>query len=430
MVIVPVKSHILKCNLTYGKENYMNRRLGVLISLIIIFILILTLYWNEFRDIANENINQSEWVGVWNASMQAPFEEGVSDIGFEDQTIRMIIHPRVKANKIRLRLSNVFSEKPLTMQEIHVAISQKESEIDSGTDLEVTFEGKSKVTIPPGERKFSDSILLEVTDDEAIAVSIYMKEKSGPVTWHPVSMQTTYISSGNHGSTSDSSAFNEKVNAWFLLDGVDVAADDSLKGSIVVIGSSIANGNKSTVNTNRRWTDYLARRLKQEQSELTVMNAGISGNQLINSRPDKGENTLTRLQRDVFSQQGVKALILHQGLNDIRHYPEYDAEKIIGRMKKIIDSAHDHGIKIYGGTLTPFKGSGLFTLRGEKTRLEVNHWIRTSVVFDGVIDFDKALRDPGEPEYYINKYDSGDHLHPNDEGYKKMADTVDLSLFN
>ncbi|MCC5804342.1 GDSL-type esterase/lipase family protein [Rossellomorea vietnamensis] len=408
----------------------MNPRLGVLITLITIFVLLLSLYWNEFRDIVNGKINKSEWVGAWTASMQAPFKEGISNKGFENQTIRMIVHPHVNGKKIRLRLSNAFSEEPLTIQEVHVAISQGESEIQKDTDQEVTFEGKSTVTIPPGERKYSDSISLEITDDMPIAVSFYMKGKSGPVTWHPVSMQTTYISSGNKLSTSNPSVFKDKEKAWFLLDGVDVSSDDSLRGAIVVIGSSIANGNKSTEDTNRRWPDYLAKRLNQDQSDWTIMNAGISGNQLINSQPDKGENALARLQRDVFSQQGIKALILHQGLNDIRHYPEYDAEKIIGRMKKIINSTHDQGLKIYGGTLTPFKGSGMFTARGEKTRQEVNHWIRTSGEFDGVIDFDKALRDPDEPEHYLKKYDSGDHLHPNDEGYKKMADTVDLSLFN
>jgi lysophospholipase L1-like esterase len=408
----------------------MNPRLGILITLITIFVLLLALYWNEFRDIVNRKINQSEWVGAWTASMQAPFMEGISDKGFEDQTIRMIVHPHVNGKKIRLRLSNAFSEEPLTIQEVHVAISQREADIEKDTDQEVTFEGKSTVTIPPGERKYSDSISLKMTDDKPIAVSLYMKGKSGPVTWHPVSLQTTYISSGNQVSTSTTSVFKEKEEAWFWLDGVDVSADDSLRGSIVVIGSSIANGNKSTEDTNRRWPDFLARRLNQDQSDLTIMNAGISGNQLINSQPDKGENALARLHRDVFSQQGVKALILHQGLNDIRHYPEYDAEKIIRRMKEIIDSTHDQGLKIYGGTLTPFKGSGMFTSQGEKTRQEVNHWIRTRGEFDGVIDFDKALRDPDEPEHYLNKFDSGDHLHPNDEGYKKMAETVDLSLFD
>lgn len=406
----------------------MKWRLGILITLIMIFILMLRISWNGSWDIFNAYKHQEDWVGVWTASLQAPFEEGISQKGFENQTIRMVLHPHVDGNKIRLRLSNIFSEEPLALEEVHVAISQKGSEIDPDTDRQVTFEGKSTVSIPPGERKFSDSISLELSSDKALAVSLYVKEKSGPVTWHPISMQTTYISSGNDVTKSVSSAFIEQENSWFWLDGVDTIADSSVKG-IVVMGSSIANGNSSTVNKNRRWPDYLARRLNQKDSDLTIMNAGISGNQLINSLPDKGENAYARLERDVFNQSGVKAIILHQGLNDIRHYPEYDADKIIGRMKQIIDSTHDQGLTIYGGTLTPFKGSGMFTSKGENSRQEVNDWIRTSGEFDGVIDFDKALRDPDEPERYLQKYDSGDHLHPNDAGYKRMADTVDLSLF-
>jgi len=406
----------------------MKWRLGILIILLMIFILMLRISWNGSWDIFNKYKNQEDWVGVWTASMQAPFEDGISQKGFENQTIRMVLHPHVDGNKIRLRLSNIFSEEPLAIEEVHVAISQKGSEIDPDTDQQVTFNGKSTLSIPPGERKFSDSISLELSGDKALAVSLYVKEKSGPVTWHPISMQTTYISNGNDVSKSVSSAFNEQENSWFWLDGVDTLADSSVKG-IVVMGSSIANGNSSTVNKNRRWPDYLARRLKQKDSDLTIMNAGISGNQLINSLPDKGENAYTRLERDVFNQSGVKAVILHQGLNDIRHYPEYDADKIIERMKQIIDSTHDQGLTIYGGTLTPFKGSGMFTSKGENTRQEVNDWIRTSGEFDGVIDFDKALRDPDEPERYLQKYDSGDHLHPNDAGYKRMADTVDPSLF-
>ncbi|TMU83471.1 SGNH/GDSL hydrolase family protein [Bacillus sp. BHET2] len=408
----------------------MKRRLGVLITLIMIFVLMLSLYWNEIRGIINKNkINQENWVGIWTASMQAPLDDGTSHKEFNNQTIRMIVHPHVDGKKVRLRVSNTFSNEPLAIEEVHVAISKNAADIEPDTDHQVKFGGKSTVTIPPGERKYSDSISIEMSGNKGLAVSLYVKGKSGPVTWHPVSMQTTYISGGNDVSNSDSSAFNKREEAWFWLDGVDIIADPSVKGSVVVMGSSIANGNHSTVNANHRWTDYLAKRLKQENTGMTVLNAGISANHLINNPPENGDNALARLERDVFNQSGVKSLILHQGLNDIRHHPEYDADKIIERMKQIIDSTHDQGLTIYGGTLTPFKGSGMFTSQGEETRQEVNHWIRTSGEFDGVIDFDKAMRNPDEPSRYLTKYDSGDHLHPNDAGYKRMAETVDLSLF-
>ncbi|MGP4107751.1 SGNH/GDSL hydrolase family protein [Virgibacillus sp. L01] len=407
----------------------MRRLLYVIFITIIIFFSIYGLKgWGSSNE---KNSSKGEWVGAWTASMQSPGEDGVSHKGFENQTIRLILRPHIDGEKMRIRVSNTFGLDPLTIDEVHVAITKNGSEIIPGTDQKVTFGGDEKVTIPSGEKEFSDPIPLKVNSEKNLAVSVYVKDKTGPATWHPHSMQTTYISTGNHVSDSGSSAFKTKEEAWFWLDGVDVVADSSVKGSLVVVGSSIANGNHSTVNANHRWPDYLAKRFNQDSSDvkMSVLNAGISANQLINSHSDKGENALARLERDVFSQTGVKAVILNQGLNDIRHYPEYDADKIIERMRQVINSVHGQGLKIYGGTLTPFKGSGMYTSKKEKTRQEVNDWIRTSGEFDGVIDFDKALRDPEEPERYLPKYDAGDHLHPNDLGYKKMADSVDLSMF-
>lgn len=407
-------------------EKIMRRLLYVIFITIIIFFSIYSLKgWGSSNE---KNSGKGEWIGAWTASMQSPGEDGVSHKGFENQTIRLILRPHIDGEKMRIRLSNTFGLDPLSIDEVHVAITKNGSEIIPGTDQKVTFGGDEKVTIPSGEKEFSDQIPLKVNSDKNLAVSVYVKDKTGPVTWHPRSMQTTYISNGNHVSD-DTSAFKTKEEAWFWLDGVDVVADPSVKGGLVVVGSSIANGNHSTVNANHRWPDYLAKRFSTSEVKMSVLNAGISANQLINSHSDKGENALARLERDVYSQTGVKAVILNQGLNDIRHYPEYDADKIIERMRQVINSVHGQGLKIYGGTLTPFKGSGMYTSKKEKTRQEVNDWIRTSGEFDGVIDFDKALRDPEEPERFLPKYDAGDHLHPNDLGYKKMAESVDLSMF-
>ncbi|WP_017382176.1 SGNH/GDSL hydrolase family protein [Paenisporosarcina sp. TG-14] len=407
----------------------MKRVLYVLFTIIIIFLSVYGV--SEWKSSNEKKPDVGNWVGTWSASMQASYEDGVSHKGFENQTVRSIIHPHIDGKKMRIRLSNTFGSEPLSIEEIHVAVSKSGSGIVPGTDQQVTFGGEQNVTIPPGAKEFSDPISFEVNSKESVAVSLYVRDKTGPTTWHPRSMQTTYISTGKHVSDSDASAFKTKEDAWFWLDGVDVIPDPSVKGAIVVLGSSIANGNYSTVDANRRWPDYLAKRLNEKNSDvkMSVLNAGVSANHLINSKPNKGENALERLEQDVFSQTGVKAVILHQGLNDIRHYPEYDAKKVIERMGQIITSAHDQGLKIYGGTLTPFKGSGMYTSQGEKTRQEVNHWIKNSGEFDGVIDFDKALRDPEDPEHFLSKYDAGDHLHPNDAGYKKMAETVNLSTF-
>lgn len=404
------------------------RLLLLFISIIIFFIISTSGFWNSSNEKSQDHV---EWVGAWTASMQAPFEGGFSRQGFEDQTIRMIIRPHIDGRRMRIRISNTFGTEPLSIEEVHVALSKDGPEIIPETDKQLTFGGDSKVTIPPGEKKFSDPVPFEVSHNKNMVVSLYIREGTGAATWHPRSLQTTYISRGNHVSAPDASSFETKEEAWFWLEGVDVIADSSVKGAIVVLGSSIANGNHSTVNANHRWPDFLAKRFNQGKLEgnMSVLNAGISANQLLNSPPGKGENALRRLKRDVFSQPGVKAVILHQGLNDIRHHPEYDSSTIIERMRQIINAIHARGIKIYGGTLTPFKGSGMYTSKKEKTRQEVNDWIRNSGEFDGVIDFDQALRDPEAPERFLPKYDAGDHLHPNDAGYKKMAETVDLSFF-
>ncbi|MDY0393592.1 GDSL-type esterase/lipase family protein [Virgibacillus halophilus] len=198
------------------------------------------------------------------------------------------------------------------------------------------------MTIPKGKRFFSDPIDMEVSSKDKLAVSIYVKEPTGPASWHPRSVQTSYIATGNHASAANASRFDEGEEAWFWLDGVDVKPKSSVDGALAVVGSSIANGNHSTLNKDHRWPDYLAKRLNEEDSKvhLSVLNAGITANQLLNSPPEKGENVLARLDRDVLSQSGIKAVILHIGLNDIRHHPGYPAEKIIARMQEVIDVAH------------------------------------------------------------------------------------------
>ncbi|WP_254434192.1 SGNH/GDSL hydrolase family protein [Halobacillus sp. Marseille-Q1614] len=420
-----------------GKLKMRRRALYILIGIIIISFYFINVAWIGKDDDGASSLEteiktvKGDWVGAWAASMQAPFEDGVSHKGFKDQTVRMVVHPQMDGDQMRIRLSNAFGEEPLTIEKVHAAVSKGGAEIDPDTDQKITFDGKEKVTIPPGEKKFSDPIPLKVKSEKELAVSIYANEKTGPATWHPRSMQTNYISSGDHVSEAGASNFETEEESWFWLEAVDVTADPSVKGALVVLGSSIANGNYSEIDANNRWPDYLADRMNSEDAEvkMSVLNAGISANQLINSPPEKGENALDRLDRDVFSQTGVEGVILHQGLNDIRHHPDYDSEKIIEQMKKVIDATHDKGLKIYGGTLTPFKGSSMYTEKGEKTRQEVNEWIRTSGEFDGVIDFDKAVRDPEEPKRFLPEYDAGDNLHPNDEGYKKIAETIDLSIF-
>lgn len=404
------------------------------IALFVIFITVWTVVNADQKTEPVQPIRKEEgnWIGSWAASPQAPSDKGISHDGIEHQTARFIVHPHLDGSKLRIRLSNTFGSDPLTLDEVHVAVAKKGANIDRGTDHQVTFRGDKSVTIPTGAKTLSDPVSMHVKSDRDLAVSIYVRKDSGPATWHKHSMQTSYIStSGNHVSDPSAAAFKTKEEAWLWLTGIDVKAKASVKGAVIVLGDSIANGNHSTLNANRRWPDHLAKRLNQMplDHQLSVLNEGLSANRLFESSPKNGDRAISRLSRDVFDQAGVKAVILHEGLNDIRYHPDIDSEKIISGMKKIIAMTHAKGLKIYGGTLTPFEGSGKYTEKGEKTREAVNQWIRTGGAFDGVIDFDKAVRDPKHPKRYLPKYDHGDHFHPNDAGYQAMANAVDLSMF-
>lgn len=376
------------------------------------------------------------WIGTWSASPQQPHGEGVSHRGFNNETVRMIVHPHLSGKAIRLKFSNAFGENPLTIGKVTVAKTKKGSHIRPGTLRDVTFGGTESITVPAGARALSDPVKLPVSYGEDLTVSVYFAGETGPSTWHRLSRQTSYIStSGDHTAELKGDAYKTEVEGWFYLEAVDVLAQPSVKGAIVTLGDSITDGHSSTLNANHRWPDYLAERIQRQGKgrQYSVLNSGISGNKILRDSPVYGVNALARLDRDVLTQSGATHVILLEGINDIGHEPHtFDANKIIAGMKQIVDQVHASGLKVYGGTLTPFEGTtieGYYTEEGEQTRQEVNRWIRTGGYFDGVIDFDKALRDPENPLRLKPEFDSGDHLHPNDKGYKAMAEAVNLSLF-
>ena len=404
----------------------------------------------------------SSWLGIWAASPQPPYESDVSHDGFKNQTVRNIVHASVGGNTLRVRLSNAFGEKPLTFGGADVAIqgntastAQKASGAYatlangavtvSGTDRELTFDGKPSVTIPAGKDVYSDPVSLQVTPGQNLAVSLYVPGSSGPTTWHQVANQISYVSNpGDHTASSAATAFSDAQTSYFWvteLDVGEVGATAGSGGAVVTLGDSITDGVHSTLDANTRWPDYLARRfsaLPPEQKK-SVLDAGISGNRILNDSPCCGVKATDRLERDVFSEAGVKDVILLEGINDIgfsqltdsqtKPHTDVSADQIIAGMKQIIQRTHAKGLKIYGGTLTPFKGADYYSKDGENKREAVNDFIRNSGQFDGVIDFDAAIRDPQNPTQMLPAYDSGDHLHPNSLGYETMANAVDLSSF-
>ena len=220
------------------------------------------------------------------------------------------------------------------------------------------------------------------------------------------------------------------------MKGIEVGADSEKAAAIVTLGDSITDGAISTMDANRRWPDVLAERLQADKkfAHLSVLNEGISGNRLLHDR--SGPNALSRFDRDVLAQSGVKYLIVLEGINDIGNVaqPHERSDLIIDRgllfaLTQIVMRAHEHGIKVFGATLTPYKGAGYYSGAGETMREDVNQWIKTSGTFDGVIDFDQVARDPSNPAVFSPQVDSGDHLHPGDAGYKAMGSAIDLSLF-
>ena len=333
---------------------------------------------------------------------------------------------------MRVRLSNAYGADSLHIGEARVGLRSTGASIAAGSDRALTFNGSESTTIPAGALVISDPVNLRVADRADLAVSLYLPGNALAATEHALGLQTTYISPEGDFSGADSLPTATTTKSFYFLTGVEV---DAARGSraIVTLGDSITDGLHSTADANRRWPDRLAERLRSRKKggKVAVLNAGISGNRILHDTV--GTNASARLDRDVLVQSGARYLIVLEGINDIGFPGTATAEEIIAGHRQIIDRAHAMGLKVYGGTLTPFQAflPGLYyTSEGEAMRQAVNQWIRTSKAYDAVIDFDKAVRDPSNPATIRPAYDSGDNLHPNDAGYKAMADAIDLSLFD
>jgi len=356
---------------------------------------------------------------------------------FTNQTLRQVIHASVGGSRLRVVLSNTFGTAPITIGAAHIALRDKEDAIQMTHGRPLTFSGRSSVTIPASAIVYSDPVTLTAPPLADLAIDLYLPgttNTSAPLTMHTAAFQTSYISeTGNHAGTPKLPTVATTRN-WFLLSRVEVDAPDAA-GAIVAFGDSITDGAASTADTNSRWPDVLARRLLSSPTpaKLGVLNAGIGGNRVLSEGAyGAGVNALARFEIDALSQTGVTHVIVMEGINDIgnaRQNPTPTAEDLIAAHKQLIARARAKGVKILGATLTPFWGAGYYTEVGEAKRQALNEWIRTSKAYDGVVDFDRATRDPSDPKRMLAAYDSCDHLHPSDAGYKAMAEAVELSLF-
>jgi lysophospholipase L1-like esterase len=373
------------------------------------------------------------WVGTWSAAPAAA-EPHTAD-GFARMSIRNVVHTSVGGTRVRIRLSNLFGNRPLTFSHATVALAAAPSNPNAaaGTMRRLTFDDSRAVTIPAGGRTTSDAVALNVPPNADLLVTTYAPNPSGPVTYHPYTRQTSFVASGDVAAESDGSAYTQQTPYWRYLTGVDVLSSEA-EGAVVVVGDSLTDGISSSPGANRRWTDFLADRLRTERGapRYSVLNAGISGNRVLidghKYSPNNGPSALNRMQQDALSQTGVKAVVVELGLNDILKEPrERNPARIVAGLKQLVQQAHQRGLRILGGTLTPFRGYVRWTPEREAVRQAVNEAIRSGDVFDAVVDLDAALRDPAHPQRLRTTYDSGDHLHPSDNGYRAMARALDLA---
>ncbi|TCO64732.1 SGNH/GDSL hydrolase family protein [Actinocrispum wychmicini] len=383
------------------------------------------------------------WVGTWAAAPAA----GVAgtDNGYPNFSIRNVVHSSVGGASVRVRLSNAFGAKPVTFGHVTVAVNAQANtpRAVAGSVRDLTFGGSATTTVPAGADVLSDPVSLRVPDDSDLLVTTYVPTPSGPVTYHPTALQTSFFTrDGDFAAEESGASFTEQTFVWHYVTGVDVRGSTA-SGSVATLGDSITDGVGSTAGADHRWPDFLADRLlagidapsagkstSGGPRRLGVVNAGIGANRLLLDVPGSGagRNALARLDHDVLSLGTVQTLIVLEGINDIQQDPhQTDPAQIIAAHRQIIAQAHARGLRVIGATLTPFKGWRVYDQTLENTRLAVNDFIRTSGAFDGVADFDAAIRDPQDPLRMLPAYDSGDHLHPGDAGYRAMAAAVNLA---
>jgi len=382
------------------------------------------------------------WVGSWAASQQTPEpQNALAPSDMTDATIRQIVHLSVGGTTLRVHLSNAFGHAPLHFTSVHIArpLSAASPEIDPASDRALTFSGSSEVTIPAGAEYSSDPIQYPVAPLSNQAITFYLDQPPTGETGHPGSRATSYYAHGDHVSAANLPSA-KTVDHWFQLSGVDVEAAPEA-ASVVVLGDSITDGHASTTNGNDRWTDVLAQRLQASATtrDIGVLNQGIGGNHLLTD--GLGPNALARFNRDVLAQPGVNWLIIFEGVNDLgglTFHGEVPAaaharlvHRIEGAYEQMILRAHAHGIRVIGATITPYMGSDYYhpDSANEADRQAINTWIRAPGHFDAVLDFDKTMRDPSQPDRLRPAYDCGDHLHPSPAGYRAMGESVPLSLF-
>ncbi|MEU7300014.1 GDSL-type esterase/lipase family protein [Streptomyces sp. NPDC007206] len=355
------------------------------------------------------------WTGSWES---APSGAATALPG---AAVRNVVHLSAGGRAVRVRLSNRFGSGPLRLGPVTVAVRAAGPGAVPGTLRVATFGGARTVTVPPGEDTVTDPVPLRVRPAADLLVTVATPGDDGPATFHQTALQTSYVAPQGAGRAADEdgAAYTTMVGCWYYVTGVDVLGPAT--GSVVAFGDSLTDGNGSTPDTNRRWPDRLADRLRADR--LGVLNAGISGNRLL--RGGAGPSALARLDADALDRTGVRVLVVLEGINDIKGIPTADdVSAYADAYRALVARAHARGVRVVGVTLTPYRGFPAYTAAREAVRRRVNAFIRTGGAFDAVADADAALRDPADPTRLRTAYDPGDHLHFNDTGMAKLARVV------
>ena len=389
------------------------------------------------------------WIGAWGTAVQEPvpgFFPNWAPDGFDNQSVRQVIRLTTGGVALRLRLSNRYGTSPLKLTGATIAKAGTAGAVQKHTVRPLTFKHDFGTTIPVGTEILSDPSVLVTAPLDRLAVTLYFAKPTGPATNHVSAFSTSYRATGNHLFDTSGAAFTETSDSYYYLSRVDVSGLLPAKRDLVVaLGDSITDGSFSTPNAYNTYPDELAERLVAARKPLAVVNAGIGGNRLLRDSHCFGDSALNRFERDVLDQPRVGTVIVMEALNDIfdipgipfgdcnRPNPGLTAEQMIEGHRALIHAAHARGIRIIGGTVTPFKGNpyGLFTDQGEAVRDGLNHWILTSGEYDAVVDFAGVVADPTDPDRLSPAYDGTaalhDAVHPNDAGFTAMAAAINLN---
>ncbi|GAB3026572.1 SGNH/GDSL hydrolase family protein [Niabella terrae] len=375
----------------------------------------------------------SLWTGSWATALQL-VEPGnmPPSPGLDHHSLRQIIRVSIGGNTLRLRFSNLFGREPLVIKKVSMALAADSSRIMPPSLQWLQFSHQDFITLPAGAEAWSDPIRFPLASGARLAITIYSEQVPVQLTGHPGSRTTSYILKDDRTGSAD---FQQavKTDHWYLISRLDVLSAPEA-AAVAVLGNSITDGRGSGTNQQNRWTDILSERLLKNPTtrNIAVLNLGIGGNCVL--RGGLGPTALERFERDILTQSNVRWLILLEGINDIGSTRDAVtagrvSRELMNAYERMARLAQAKGIKVYAATLLPFGGSFYDSSFRQPARDSLNVWIRRTDTFDGLVDFDTAMRDPTAIKMLQKPLQDGDMLHPNEAGYRKMGETVDLSLF-